>query len=136
MPSSTNKPGERPGTSLAIIAESLYLANLLLIPGIAFIALLVMYRRHRDAPPLAVSHIQQTISASLWAGALLIVANAAIILLGGYDGPYTWAVAITYFTMAHSTLILFGMIGLVRALAGQCWRYPLIGRPLPENCPK
>ncbi len=134
MPSSMND--ERPGTRLAILAEGLYLANLLLIPGIAFLVLLALWRRHRDAPPLARSHLQQTLSASLWAGMLLIVANAMILLLGGYHGPYTWAIAITYFTMAHSTLILFGMIGLVRALAGQCWRYPLIGRPLPPECPQ
>ncbi len=135
MPSSTNDD-RRPGTQIAILAESLYLANLLLIPGIAFIVLLVLYFRHREDPPLARSHLQQTVAASLWAGVLLILANASIIVLGGYDGPYTWAIAITYFTMAHSTLILFGMVGLVRALAGQCWRYPLIGRPLPPDCPR
>jgi hypothetical protein len=34
---------------------------------------------------------------------------------------------ILYFTCIHSTLVLFGMFGLSKALAGQPWRYPLIG---------
>jgi hypothetical protein len=32
-----------------------------------------------------------------------------------------------YFTCIHSTLVLLGAFGLAKALAGQAWRYPLIG---------
>ena len=75
-----------PGRELAVAAEALYLANLMIVPGLGFVALLVLWLRERHrAPELARGHLRQTLAASLWAGALLIVANAAIILAGGYD---------------------------------------------------
>jgi uncharacterized Tic20 family protein len=127
------EPGE--GSGLATAAESLYLVNLLLAPGLGFLLLLWLWHRSRgDAPPLAASHLAQTISASIWAGVLLVIANALILILGGYDGPNVWAVVITYFTMCHSMFIFFGAYGLAKAMAGQCWRYPLVGRALPAGC--
>ena len=117
-----------PGREIAVAAEALYLANLMIIPGIAFVALLVLWFRERQrAPELARNHLGQTLAASLWAGALLVVANAAIILAGGYDSPYTWIIVILYFTTCHSTLIFCGAIGLAKALAGKPFRFPLIG---------
>jgi uncharacterized Tic20 family protein len=41
-----------------------------------------------------------------------------------------WLLVILYFTVCHSTLVLLGMLGLVKAMAGQCFRFPLVGRPL------
>ena len=124
------------GQNLATTAEALYLANLLLLPGLAFVILLVLWWRQRDsAAPLAASHLSQTISASLWAVVLLVIANAAVIIMGGYHGAHAWVVAILWFTIFHSTLVLLGVFGLCKAMSGQCWRYPLIGRPLPTGCP-
>ena len=120
-----------PGQDLAVTAEALYIVNLLLLPGLAFIALLFVYLRYiRTAPALAVCHLRQTLSASIWAGVLLLLANIIIVLLGGYQSPHTWMVVIIYFTTCHATLVLLGVMGLARALAGQCFRYPLVGRPL------
>ena len=117
-----------PGRATAVAAEALYLANLMLIPGLGFVALLVLWWRERErAPELARGHLRQTLAASLWAGVLLVAANAAIILLGGYDSAYTWIVVVLYFTTCHSTLIFCGAIGLSRALAGKPFRFPLIG---------
>lgn len=117
-----------PGRATAVAAEALYLANLMLIPGLGFVALLVLWWRERErAPQLARGHLRQTVAASLWAGVLLVVANVAIILLGGYDSAYTWIVVVLYFTTCHSTLIFCGAIGLSRALAGKPFRFPLIG---------
>jgi uncharacterized Tic20 family protein len=128
-------PAETPGEGLAVAAESLYLANLLLAPGLAFAGLVWLHlTRRRVAPPLAIAHLDQTLSASLWAGVLLVGVNAAILLLGGYDGPNVWAVVIVYFTVFHATLVLLGILGLAKAMAGQCWRFPLVGRPLPPGC--
>jgi uncharacterized Tic20 family protein len=119
---------------LAITAEALYLINLLLAPGLGFLALLWLYwKRHDVADPVGRCHLEQTVSASLWGGFLLVVINAAIILLGGYDGAWTWLIVIIYFTMVHSTFIILGMIGLIKAMAGQCWKYPLVGRPTSER---
>lgn len=135
MPVSAEDTGTPAGMTLAVTAEALYLANLLLAPGLAFLLLLAVYlKTRRKTPPLAAAHLSQTISASLWAGVLLVVANLAIIALGGYRGAHTWVIVILYFTVAHSSLVLCGALGLSRALAGQCWRFPLVGRPLPAGC--
>lgn len=121
---------ELPGQTLATAAEALYLANLLILPVLAFVILLGLFFRHRhSAPPLARCHLRQTVSASLWAGALLIAVNLLIVTLGGYAAPYTWVIVVLYFTTAHASLVIVGALGLARAMAGKPFVYPLIGRP-------
>ena len=130
MPASEDSELEIPGQSLAVWAEVLYLSNLLIAPGLAFAALLWLYfKRSPDMPALARCHLRQTISASVWAGVLLVIANLLIILLGGYAAPKTWVIVIIYFTTCHSTLVLLGVLGLAKAMAGQKYVYPLVGRP-------
>jgi hypothetical protein len=68
--------------SLAVMAEALYLANLLILPGIAFLILLRLYLRHRhSASGIGLAHLQQTLSGSIWAGILLVIVNVLILLL-------------------------------------------------------
>ncbi|MGE5153946.1 MAG: hypothetical protein ACM3ST_08015 [Bdellovibrio bacteriovorus] len=129
-------PEAPPGQGLAVLAESLYLANLLVLPGIAFLALgWLFFRCDRNTPELAQAHIHQAFSASLWAGVLLVLVNLLIILFGGYRGAHTWVIVILYFTFVHSTLVILGMVGLAKAMSGQCWRMPLIGGRLVCRCP-
>lgn len=133
MSPSDNEQSNQPGQALAVTAEVLYLANLLLLPGFAFLILLWLWRKHRlDAPSLARCHLKQTIAASIWAGVLLVLANGAIILLGGYRQPSTWVIAILYFTVFHSTFVLLGVLGLAQAMAGKSYVFPLIGRRCDE----
>ncbi len=125
-----DNPSAVPGYALAVACEAIYLVNLMLAPGLAFLVLCALWLRHRhSAPPLARCHLAQTFSASLWAGVLLVAANALILAIGGYDAPGTWVVAVLYFTVCHATLIFFGAVGLARAMAGETWRFPLVGRP-------
>lgn len=129
MPPSDAEP-EVTGTALATAAEALYLTNLLLAPGIAFAILVWLYMKHiGNAAPLAQCHLRQTLSASLWAGVLLVIANVVILALGGYQAAYTWVIVVLYFTTCHATLVLLGTLGLAKAMAGKPYRYPLIGRP-------
>jgi len=117
-----------PGKTLAVAAEALYLMNLLLLPGLAFLVLLGLYFKGRGAPQLACCHLRQTVAASLWAIVLLGAANGLILLLGGYAMPATWVVVILYFTVCHSTLVLLGVLGLAKAMAGRVFIYPVVGR--------
>ena len=113
---------------IAVIAEALFLCNLLVIPGVAFFVLAIMYRRHiEQCNTLCRCHLKQTLIASLWAGFLIIVVNTYILLVGGYDQPGTWVLLIIYFTTIHATLVLLGVVGLSKALAGKHYHYPLIG---------
>lgn len=121
-----------PGRRLAIGAEALYLANLMLAPGLAFLVLAFLWRRYRHScPTLARNHLRQTFLVSLWGGLLIVAVTGALLFFGDLAwaraSGTVWVAVILYFTCIHSTLILFGIVGLARALAGQPFRYPLIG---------
>lgn len=127
------EPVDIPGQSLAIAAEGLYLANMLMLPGPPFLLLLYLYyRKGPPLPALAACHLRQTISASLWAVVALVLVNAGIIWFGGYDAPYTWVWVVVYFVCAHTALVMLGILGLAGAMAGRPYRYPWVGRPCPE----
>ena len=122
---------EIPGQGLGIAAEALFLLNLLALPGLAFAILAGLWFRFRhDAPPLARQHLRQAFVVSLWGGVLIVVCSAGILLAGGLHEQWTWVVLILYFTCIHSTLILLGMVALVKAMGGQAWRFPVIGPKL------
>ena len=122
---------EIPGQGLAIAAEALFLLNLLALPGLAFAILAGLWFRFRhDAPPLARQHLRQAFVVSLWGGVLIVACSAGILLAGGLQEQWTWVVLILYFTCIHSTLILLGMVALVKAMGGQAWRFPVIGPKL------
>jgi len=112
----------------AIRAQALYLLNLTLLPGIAF---LMLWRLQASAPvdagAFARQHLRQAFVASIWSGALLVVVVALFASLANPQRPATWIAILVYTICVHSTLLLAGVIGLSRAMAGQAWRYPLIG---------
>lgn len=117
-----------PGQSLAVLAEALYLVNLLLAPGIGFAVLFWLWLKNKaTAPPLARQHLKQATFVSLVGGILIVSLTALFLALGGLHWEWTWVLVIMYFTCIHSTLVMFGMFGLAKAMAGQTWRYPLIG---------
>lgn len=121
-----------PGQRLAVVAESLYLINLLLVPGPAFAVLVWLLLRNREAPPLARCHLRQTVAASLWSGGLLGVFSIAVIVVAGYEMAHTWVFVVLYVITVHSMFVLLGMLGLARAMAGRHFRYPLFGMACDE----
>lgn len=124
MPHSADNDGVR----LAIAAECCYLANLTVLPLLGFFVLLAVYFARIDtASALARCHLRQALVGSLWAGVLLILLNALILLMGGYRSHLTIVTLILYFFSVHSMLIILGMAGLAKAFAGQKFIYPLIG---------
>lgn len=121
-----NPPRDR--RTHAVQAEVLYLINLLLAPGLAFLVLLWLARRHRASiNPLTRSHLRQTLTVSVWAGMLLVGVPAVIALVGNLDQPTTWIVLLLYVLCCHATLVLLGVLGLSRAIAGKTIVYPLLG---------
>ena len=127
------------GQSLAVVAESLYVANLLILPFIAFFALVYLFmKQHGSAPPLARSHLEQTLSASIGI-AIMFFACAMIIMLlraWGLEDVSIWMIVVIVFTIIHATMVLFGVLGLAKAMSGKCWRYPVFGKALPRDCPQ
>jgi len=122
----------------AVLVESLYVANLLILPVLAFIILaLIFIKKHGSLPALADSHLEQTMSASIWIGVFFFITAITVMLMNlvGIEDVTLWIIAIITFTIIHATMVLFGVFGLAKALAGKCWRYPLVGKPLPADCP-
>lgn len=132
MPVSANEREQEPavpGQSVAVTIEALYLLNLLLLPGLAFSGLVWLWHSRRHVlPSLALCHLKQTLSASVWAAIMLVLVNGVILIFGGYHKPSSWVIVVLYFTTCHTTLVLFGIVGLARAMAGQLYIYPLVGR--------
>jgi len=124
------KPSDIPGYFLAVGAESLYLINLLVFPGLAFFILAWLYfkyeNKYESISPLAGCHLRQTFSASIWAGLLLILVIWVIFMAGG-NKPYVWVTVVLYFILCHFTLVFLGILGLSKALAGQKFHFPIIG---------
>ncbi len=117
-----------PGPPLAIAAEALFVINLMLLPGIAFLVLMVLWFKHRNHPdPLVRNHLRQTGWTCIWGGTLLVSTSVGIFVLGGFNNPWSWVIGVLYFTFVHSTLILLGVLGLARAANGRSWRYPVFG---------
>lgn len=130
-------PEEKLGQGLAVAAEALFLLNLLAFPGLAFAILAGLWFKFRgSAPPLARQHLKQATWVSFWGGLLIVGLSAIILAAGGLQSEWTWVVLILYFTCIHSTLVLFGMYALIRALNGQTWRYPLIGPAVDDEKPQ
>lgn len=126
--SQPSSPADVPGHGLAVLAESLYLVNLLVAPGLAFALLAWLWLKHRrSAPPLARNHLGQATVASVAAGVLIACLSGAIVALGGWEWHWTWVVVLTYFVCIHGALVMMGMFALAKAMAGQAWRYPLVG---------
>ncbi len=118
---------DRQSRSLAVIAESLYLMNLLVFPGLAFLVLTWLYFKYENQSELGGCHLRQTFSASIWAALLLLFVNAVIFIAGGYKAAHVWIIVVLYFIVCHSTLVILGILGLVKASAGEKFHYPVIG---------
>ncbi len=127
------------GQNLAVLAESLYVANLLILPFVAFIGLVIVFlKKHGSAPPLARSHLEQTFAASIGIAIMFFACAGIIVLLKswGLQDVGVWMIVVLVFTIIHATMVLFGVLGLAKAMAGKCWRYPLFGTALPSDCPQ
>jgi threonine/homoserine/homoserine lactone efflux protein len=98
------------------------LLNLTVLPGIAFIWLLMIYQKTRQqSTPEAIDsyHARLGIKLNLIAAAALFLVSALMILLGGFHSPWTWVYVISYFTMVHTIFIVFAIWALVRAWSGE-----------------
>lgn len=140
MPHSDNLTQDETGVegqSLAVLAESLYVANLLILPFAAFFLLVIIFlKKHDKASALAKSHLEQTLSASI-AIAFMFTAAAGVVMLlkmWGLEDVAVWMLVVILFTIIHASMVLFGVFGLAKAMAGKCWRYPVFGRELPHGC--
>jgi hypothetical protein len=107
----------------AIIYQSLYLSNLLLIPVVSF--LLLLYYLYQTLPNRAKPkpltnfnkiHLFRSIQISALAGLMLGIAPIFYIF---YSDQFDVSIMITvfYFVTLHTCFVLIGMLNLARAMA-------------------
>ncbi len=134
MPHSANENSNQDNYTLAIVAECLYLINLLLVPVLAFIVLSLLYLKYKNHTSAVVRcHLKQTFFASIWAGVMIVIVSISIVLIGGFGQAATWVVAVLYFLTVHASLVLMGALGLSRAINNLHFHYYLIGPKCVER---
>ncbi len=94
------------------------LLNLTLLPVISFIYLIWLYKKTQPGN-IDHYHAKLGIKINLIAAVTLFVVSALMILLGGFNSPWTWVYVISYFTIVHTIFIVFAIWALVRAWSGE-----------------
>jgi len=93
------------------------LLNLTVLPVISFIALLLIYRQ-TQAGTIARYHAVLGIKINIIAATVLFLVSALMVLLGGFNSPWTWVYVISYFTIVHTLFIVIALWALVRSWSG------------------
>jgi len=120
-----------PSGKFAVICQSLYLANLLLLPGVFFLVLLYYYyqlQQHNKANRevnvsqrlrnlgIGKIHLIRSIQLSILAGLLLAVIPLLVIYFSSHLQA-SIMVGLVYFVTLHAGFVLIGMFNLARAMA-------------------
>lgn len=107
----------------AIIYQSLYLANLLLLPIISFLVLVYYLYKTRQVKAQTFHltkfnkiHLYRSIQISAIAGVLLGIVPLFYIFYSSQFGASVM-VAVFYFVTLHACFVLVGMLNLARAMA-------------------
>ena len=100
----------------AIIYQSLYLANLLLLPGLSFVALIWLFIKHKNIYGWQRIHLYRSVQLGVIAGILLVVVPL-VVVYGGNEFEASIMVMLVYFVTNHALLVLLGMFNITRAMA-------------------
>ena len=107
-----------PAKRLAIISQSLYLANLLLLPGICFLILLWFFIRQKNQNNWGRIHLYRALQISAIGGIALAVIPLAFIFLS-HNASSSLMLMLLYFVTMHAAFVLIGMLNLSRAMANK-----------------
>lgn len=105
---STNRP--------AIIYQSLYLANLLLLPGLSFLALVWLFIQNKHQLGWQRIHLYRSMQLSIAAG-LLIIILPLVVVYTAQEFQASIMVMLVYFVTIHAAFVLIGMLNIARAMA-------------------
>jgi len=113
------------GNRFAIIYQSLYLANLLLLPVISFLVLVYYFHKATQYPPQATKisnfnkiHLYRSIQLSALAGVVLGMVPVIYIFYSAQFGA-SLMVMVFYFITLHACFVLLGMLNLAKAMANK-----------------
>ena len=112
----------------ALWAYGLMLLNLL-FPVLMYLPVCLLWRRHRQATDRLVNlAVNQAWLAATASTTLFLLANALIIGLAEYRSTFALITFEMYFIGVIPLFLIPGLLGLVKGLNQQAYRFPLIGR--------
>ena len=112
---------------ITVILHSLYLINLLALPGIALIPMAYLCKKYWHSQDLLTfCHVRQVLASTIWF-LLVFFGGVLVFWLMGNDSPQHWTMLIMYLIVFHTTFVMVGMIGLAKAITGKPYRPYLIG---------
>lgn len=96
----------------------LSLLNLTFLPILGFIALLFIYSK-TESNAIDRYYAVLGIKTNLLAAVALLLMTGLMMILGGFDSPWTWVFVISYFVFVHALFILFASWTMVRSWTGE-----------------
>lgn len=112
-----------------ILPSGLYLANLLIAPGIAYVLLIILLVRFRESKNLLfLYHLKASLILATSVGVILISVPLGILLIG-YFNDLSWMLALTFLVTFHGFSVIFGVYLLAKAMANQTFWFPCLKRP-------
>ena len=110
------------------IAQAFYLLNLL-FTGIGLVVIVYLYLRKRaTASNLVRQHLHQCLLATAITSVLFLLFNILIISRDGYFSMSGLIILEVYYMIIVPICFVPGIIGLNRALKGQEYYFPLVGK--------
>ena len=100
----------------AIIYQSLYLMNLLLIPGIAFVILLWIFVKEKTNPGWQRIHLFRSFQLSILAGFFILVVPLVVVFTAK-QFEASIMVMVVYLVTIHAAFVMLGMLNVARAMA-------------------
>ena len=100
----------------AIVYQSLFLMNILLLPGISFLLLVWLFVKRKHLKGWQCIHLYRSVQLSVLAG-FFIVIIPLVILITTNAFEASLMVMIVYFVIMHAAFVLFGMLNVSRAMA-------------------
>jgi hypothetical protein len=112
------QPTKEQQRKLAILAQSLYLANLLLLPGLSFCALLYYFFKKIPDYGFARIHLYRAVQLGIISGIILVLIPL-LVLTFSREFEVSLMMMLLYFVTAHALLVLLGMFNLARAMSSR-----------------
>ena len=119
-----------PGQATAITGEILFLLNLLL-PVLPLLFLVLLNLKHRKTTnDFLRAHLKQPLIAAIISTSLFLLGILFIIMTGGYDSISIQLIIVleAYTLIVVIPMLIPGLIGVIKAMSGDSYRYPLIGK--------
>lgn len=103
---------------LSVVAQALYLSNLLLLPGLSFLALLYFFKVYRHSFGLGKVHLVRALQLSMVNGIFLGLLPITYIIWSE-AGSVAIMLSLFYFICVHAAFVLLAMLNLTRAMVGK-----------------